>query len=196
MRYGGELRMRTEQWLSGGEFPAVGRRRRGGLGKKWKTVVLIRRSLTFELFFRRGFGYSAVWCERAGRRVHMWEEPFWWEGAKNMKRRRSEVTQDSGVAVASLDLKKLVEFLPIVQHLAVRRYDDGEPRTPGVITLRTIGSLWQAMCKDPDTRQEMPVVAQTFEDLLYLTAATLDAPDAVWQPDPWAEKMFAQKKKK
>lgn len=189
-------RMKTEQWVSGGPHPAVGRKRRGSMGKSWKKVVLVRRSLTFELFYRRGFGYSAAWVERAGRRVEMYESPLWWDGVKNMKRRRSEVTQDSGVAVASLDVKKWVELLPIIQHLAVRRYDDGEARTPGTITLRTIGSLWQAMCKDPDTRQEMPVVAQTFEDLLFLTAATLDAPDAVWQPDPWAEKMFAQKKKK
>lgn len=113
-----------------------------------------------------------------------------------MKRKRQAEAQPGGVASASVASKMLADVLPILQHMAVRSYDDGAPRTPGTILVKTVGSMWQITAKDPDSKQQLIVLAATPDDALLLLSMLLEADDAPWEPDPWAKDTGPKKSRK
>lgn len=113
-----------------------------------------------------------------------------------MKRKRQTAEQVGGVASASLATKLLQELSPILQHLAVRQYDDGAIRTPGTLLVKTVGSMWQITAKDPDSRQQLLVLAATLDDALLMLSMLLEADDAPWEPDPWAKEVAPKKSRK
>lgn len=86
-------------------------------------------------------------------------------------------------AIESVILSKLH---PIVKSLAVVRYDDGDPRTPGKLFIETMGSAWKATMTDPDTCAKLQVVAQTLDDALSLLSLLLEAEDTPWEIDQYA----------
>jgi len=105
-----------------------------------------------------------------------------------MKRRVvSSAAPSPGVAshLAAIESVMLTPVPNIVAHLAVTRYDDGTPRQPGWLTVRTEGVSWKVIAKDPDGQCSLTAIAQSVDDALALMDLMLGAEDAPWEPDRW-----------
>lgn len=85
--------------------------------------------------------------------------------------------------LAAVESNLLTGFPAVIAHLAVVRYDDGDPRQPGWVQLRTQGALWQTTAKDPDGAASLTATGSTIDDALALLELLLSAPDAPWEPD-------------
>jgi len=91
---------------------------------------------------------------------------------------------------------KLFEKLPaLVQHCCCRSYDDGDPRTPGWITVKTQGAAWTVQVKDPDSACSFSAVAATLDDALLTAELLLGSPDAPWEHDTWLANGKGKKRK-
>jgi len=171
-------------------------RRRGSLGNMWtQWQLVLNYGIRVELAARRGVGYLP-WCVRRPGQVAWMFPGRSYDEVVSMKRKRQVSEQVGGVASASLATKTMEACVPVLQHLAVRQYDDGAVRTPGSLLIRTVGSMWQCIAKDPDSRQQLLVLAASFDDAMLLLSMMLEAEDAPWEPDPYARDTGPKKSKK
>lgn len=97
--------------------------------------------------------------------------------------------------LAPMETEIFGNLMPLIEHMAIVQYDDGDARKAGRITLCTHGSIWQADVKDPDTLQQMRVSAPTFDELLLLLVRLLSSEEAPWEPDTWAQQQQKKSKK-
>jgi hypothetical protein len=98
--------------------------------------------------------------------------------------------------LAAVETNLLANHMGIVNHCAVTRYDDGDERKPGWISVKTFGSAWQVEAKDPDTCCSMRVVQPSLDDALALLNLLLESEEAPWEPDTWLQQQAAKSKKK
>jgi len=96
--------------------------------------------------------------------------------------------------LAPMESDILSGLLPLVEHCAARQYDDGTPREPGWLTIKTTGAAWVVQVKDPDSACSFTAVAATLDKALETAAMLLGSDDAPWEPDRWL--LESQKKKK
>ena len=82
----------------------------------------------------------------------------------------------------------------IIQHCCVTQYEDGDPRKPGWITIKTMGSAWVVQVKDPDSCCALTATAQSLDDVLALAELLLSGDEAPWEPDPFLQRLGAPKK--
>lgn len=87
--------------------------------------------------------------------------------------------------LAAMESNVFAKLHNVVAHCAVTRYDDGDPRQPGWITVKTMGSAWIVQIKDPDSCMQMSCTAQSLDDALCLADLMLGAESAPWEPDPF-----------
>lgn len=85
--------------------------------------------------------------------------------------------------LAAVESNLLCQFPSLIAHLAVTRYDDGDPRQTGWVQLRTQGAIWQVTAKDPDGCASLTATGGSIDDALALLELLLSAPDAPWEPD-------------
>lgn len=97
--------------------------------------------------------------------------------------------------LAAVETEYFKPFMSIVEHCAIRKYDDGDPRTPGYITIGTSGSSWTVTVKDPDSASSFRVVAQSLDNALETVALLLAADEAPWEHDRFLQQQAKQKKK-
>jgi hypothetical protein len=172
-------------------------RRRGSLGHEWTRYVMWLKSVKIILDARRGSGYVAVASQRIGEAVHEVWSVGRFEIARRMRMKKKQPTLGIvGVRhLAPVETNVLRDFMPIVEHLSVVQYDDGDARKVGRVTLCTHGSIWQADVKDADTLQQMRVSAPTLDELLALLSRLLSSEEAPWEPDTWAQQQQKKNKK-
>lgn len=171
------------------------RRRRGSLGKEWRVFLLLVRGFRIELAARRGWGYSVwQWTRPNGRTVRPWDADCYQEMV-DMRKKRAVSEAPRAKHLAGVETNIFKDMMPIVEHMAVTQYDDGDSRKPGWITLRTFGSVWQIEVKDPDTLQMMRVAQPSLDDALILLSLLLSSEDAPWEPDTWAMAQVKKSKK-
>lgn len=84
---------------------------------------------------------------------------------------------------AAMESALFGRLLPFLAHMAVNRYEDGEPRKPGWVTLKTLGAIWVVQMKEPDTALSLTVTGQTIDDALALADLMLQSDEAPWEPD-------------
>lgn len=111
------------------------------------------------------------------------------------KRVTAEPGTESPSHLAAVESVLFERLHSIVAHLAVCRYDDGSPRQPGTLLIRTVGGHWQVTAKEPDVGAQLVLVAGTLDDALAGLSLALESDSTPWQPDPWA-KAGARKSKK
>lgn len=96
--------------------------------------------------------------------------------------------------LAPVETNVLDKFPEIVAHCAVTKYDDGDARKPGWITLKTMGSTWMMEAKDPDSCCKITATAGTLDDVLTLLDLLLGSEEAPWEPDAWLRQQAVKKK--
>jgi len=85
--------------------------------------------------------------------------------------------------LAPLETNVFGKLFNIVSHCCLTRYDDGDARQPGWVTIKTQGSAWVVQVKDPDGCCGMQCIGNTLDDALALADLLLGAEDAPWEPD-------------
>jgi len=119
-----------------------------------------------------------------------WEYP-------SMKKRLPKGAGVDGVKhLAPMETNRFADLMPLVEHCALRQYDDGEPRETGWITIRTNGSAWTVQVKDPDGCVSFAAVAETLDKALDTAALLLACDDAPWEEDRSLKQQKASKKLK
>lgn len=114
-----------------------------------------------------------------------------------MKRRiLNKALVDAPKHKAAVETDLLAKHHSIVAHCAVTRYDDGEPRRPGWIVLKTLGERWVVEAKDPDAGARLTVSDESLDEALSCMAVLLAADDAPWESDPFLKQQAKPKKKK
>lgn len=90
--------------------------------------------------------------------------------------------------LAAIETELLAGVLPLVEHCAVVRYDDGDPRETGWFTVKTLGAAWIIQVKDPDTGNSFQFVSDRLDKALEGAALLLACEEAPWQPDAFLKK--------
>jgi len=121
--------------------------------------------------------------------VEEWEFP-----RMAIKKRSAEVQQTNHLAAVETSI--LDACMPIVEHCCLRQYEDGSPREPGWVTIKTNGAAWAVQVKDPDTCCSFVAVAATLDKALETASLLLACDDAPWEMDQWLAKAKMEKKKK
>jgi len=98
--------------------------------------------------------------------------------------------------LAAMETNLFTQLMPLVEHMALRQYDDGEAREPGWITLKTQGAAWCVQVKDPDAAVSFTAVADTLDKALETAALLLGCDDAPWEMDRFLAQQKAGKGKK
>lgn len=143
---------------------------------RWRHVELL---LTWRPFV--GIRVAA-WRRRAG--FQPWNaDTATWTGRPEMKRRTAKSGPSAEKHLAALECKAFTDLFPLVEHCAIRQYDDGEPREPGWITIGTSGAAWSVTVKDPDACVSFRTVADTLDKALETAALLLSCDEAPWEHD-------------
>lgn len=120
----------------------------------------------------------------------MWEYP-------SMKKKASKVGDGNPVKhLAPMESNLFAGLMPLVEHCALRQYDDGDAREPGWITVKTQGAAWCVQVKDPDACVSFTAVGETLDKALETAALLLACDDAPWEQDRWLMGQKAGKGKK
>src|SRR4029453_6761526 len=121
-----------------------------------------------------------------------------WSLKRSLVKRKRQGDQSKAVVphLAPLESNVFSKFHPIVAHCAVTQYEDNEPRKPGWITFKTMGSSWVIEAKDPDSCSRLVVVQTTLDDALALLSVLLESEEAPWEPDPWLAQQAAKARTK
>jgi len=115
----------------------------------------------------------------------------------SMKKKVSKVSDTGGAKhLAAMETVRFADLLPLVEHCAMRQYDDGDPREPGWVTIKTQGAAWCVQVKDPDAAVSFTAVAETLDKALETAALLLACDDAPWEQDRWLAQQRASGKKK
>lgn len=100
-----------------------------------------------------------------------------------MKRRNVKSGAEGGRHLAALETTRWHDLMSLVEHCAIRQYDDGEQRETGWLTIKTQGAAWVVQVKDPDGCCSFASVAETLDKALETAALLLACDEAPWEPD-------------
>lgn len=123
-----------------------------------------------------------------GPHVLTWERP-------NMRRRQSKPETGTQKHLAAVETEYFKQLMPLVEHAAMRQYDDGEAREVGWFTVKTMGAAWCIQVKDPDSATSFTAIADTIDKALDTAALLLAADEAPWEQDTFLAAAKARKKK-
>jgi len=103
---------------------------------------------------------------------------------------------EAGKQVASLASTVWSKHAALVRFCASLAYDDGTPRQPGWIVIKTLGPCWVVELKDPDSGAKLVCVEPVLDDALTSASMLLEAPEAPWEVDPWLSSRKPRRKGK
>lgn len=172
--------------------------RRGGrklpMGRGYFYMLLGRKKIVVDFLPRRGMCVRWLgsrdsvfsWLETAGGRHY--ERP-------SMKKKAGALTHSDSKHLAPIESNYFSQLLALVEHAAVRKYDDGDPREPGWFTIKTQGAAWVVQVKDPDSACSFSAVGETLDKALETAVLLLGCDEAPWEPDSFLAASKARKKK-
>lgn len=116
-------------------------------------------------------------------------------GVPKMKKKVSKAALEGVKHLASVESDVFSQLMPLVEHCAVRQYDDGDSREPGWITIKTQGAAWCVQVKDPDACVSFTAIGDTLDKALSTAALLLSCDEAPWEPDTFLSAAKARRKK-
>jgi len=179
-------RKRVGRWL----------RPRRWLPKHWVTFGVTVNGHQVLLFGRRFWGVSAFRITRPDGDVLIWPDASSYQEVSKVKKRKQGAEPTAASHLAAVESAVFGKMHALVAHCAATRYDDGDPRKPGWITIKTAGSAWIVEAKDPDTSSKLTAIQPTLDDALALLSLLLEAEEAPWEHDQWLAAAAAKAKKK
>lgn len=162
--------------------------------RHWQGYRLQLARSTVRIVSRRWWGISAWSIVRDGVESKLWEADTYMELAEMKKRKPSGEAASTAVHLAAVESVVFSKLHPIVAHCSATKYDDGDARKPGWVTIKTMGSAWIVEAKDPDTCCRLTVVQSSLDDALALLSLMLEAEEAPWESDPWLKQQGSRKK--
>lgn len=166
------------------------------LPKQWTTLILRRGRLVTRGIGRAGWGVVLHGYTVGGEWVELIPGADVGRMSEMMRRRPVKGPSSGAVAEASMELAKLTKLKPLVHHLALLQYHDGQPRKPGRITIEVRGQMYSALLTDPDALASLRVSAATFEDLLGSVCLLLEQEEAPWEHAAWLQEPQKPRRKK
>jgi len=157
-------------------------------------VISVAREVWTWYLPRRGY-YAYRWRRRDVPNAQWHDYPFTRIEMKKKTAAAAPAPGDGPKHLAPMESTVFTRLHHIVAHCAVSRYDDGDPRRPGWITIQTLGSAWKVMIKDPDGCCQMSAIGNTLDDARALADLLLSSEDAPWEPDPFLKRQDSGKKK-
>lgn len=155
---------------------------------------IVRACFILECWYTRGRGlypWRSWWSDQPDRPPVIYPHP-----GDLMKKRTAAASPAPGDGprhLAPITNKSMKDFPNLIAHCCVTRYDDNDPRQPGWFTLKTQGSAWVVVLKEPDTACQMQCLGNTLDDALALAELLCGSDDAPWESDPWAKRKGAKK---
>lgn len=154
----------------------------------------------------RGYTFRLHWQPFMGICMTAWWEPMkvWltstppkdvWE-VPSMKKRAVAAGADGEPNKVPMESIVFKGHLPLVEHCACRRWEDGSPRQPGWITIGTAGGSWTVTVKEPDACASFRVVAPTLDQALDTATLLLACDEAPWEHDRFLQGQQTKQKKK
>ena len=98
--------------------------------------------------------------------------------------------------LAPVESRLFEGLLSLVEHMCMMQYEDGTPRIPGWVTLKSQGAAWCMQVKDPDSCSSFTAVGPTLDAAVETAALLLACDDAPWEADKWLAESAARAKKK
>lgn len=150
----------------------------------------------FELQFRwhKGICVTAVW--KRGERLARPTAPRLKWGWPEMAIKKRQVQTTDVQHLAAVESALMAQHMALVEHMALRKYDDGSDREPGWITVKVTGAAWVVQVKDPDSCCSFTAVADTIDKAIDTANLLLACDEAPWEHDNWLAKAKAEKNKK
>lgn len=134
-------------------------------------------------------GWVARAVRQRGTIYTCWFDPIQLGGTTVKKKTTGGVpSTGSAMHLAPVDSDILSRLPAVVAHMAVTRYDDGDSRRPGWVTISTLGSSWKVVAKDPDAAAQCTALGGSLDDALSLLELLLASEEAPWEPDSFLAK--------
>jgi len=154
-----------------------------------------RGNLVFTLTSKPWHGIAVVGCLKMGKGSIPEDKPQRvWEFPAMKKKQLA--TDDSNVRhLVAMESNFLHDLVPLIEHMGVTRYDDGDARMTGWVTIKTQGGAWVVQVKDPDSGNSFQVVDASLDKALEGASLMLACDAAPWSPDPFLKRQDAKKKK-
>jgi hypothetical protein len=145
---------------------------------------------------KRGHGYTLYSLTLDGD-YYLWDESYTWYGDVTAMKKKVRKAEASDLHhLASVESNVFARMHGLVAHCATTKYEDGDVRRTGWVTIKTMGSAWVVECKDPDTCATLRVVQQSLDEALLLAAMLLESDEAPWEPDTWLQQQAKKNKGK
>jgi len=112
-----------------------------------------------------------------------------------MKKKNVAKSVDGVKHLAPVETEIFKGLFPLVEHCCLRQYEDGDPREPGYLTIRTQGAAWSVQVKDADACVSFSAVAETLDKALETAALLLSCDEAPWELDKWLADAAKRRKK-
>lgn len=114
----------------------------------------------------------------------------------DMKKKAAKGAPSESNHRAPMESEYFRDLMSLVEHMALTKYDDGDARETGWITIKTQGSAWMVQVKDPDAGVSFASVGETLDKALATAALLLGCDEAPWEHDQWLMRKMAPKGKK
>lgn len=109
-------------------------------------------------------------------------------GRPSVKKKNSVAGADGARHIAAVESDILSTLQPLVEHCCITKYDDGDNRETGWITIKTQGAAWVVQVKDPDSGNSFSALGDTLDKALETAALMLACDQAPWQPDAFLKR--------
>ena len=117
-----------------------------------------------------------------------WERPC-------MKKKNAKTGAEAGNHVAAVETKIFDGMMAIIEHMALTRYEDGDPRVPGWLRIDTHGAAWRVKVNDVDSGMSFTSIAETLDKALETAALWLACDEAPWELDRFLVQQKGGRKK-
>jgi len=113
----------------------------------------------------------------------------------NMKKKSVAAAGGGERHLAAMETALFAQMMPLVEHCAIVRYDDNDPRLNGWIRMGCLGAAWTLDVKDPDTEMSFRLVDASLDKVWEQAALLLACDEAPFSTDPYLKRKGPQKKK-
>lgn len=112
----------------------------------------------------------------------------------NVKKKSSSANGSQERHLAAMETSIFAQHMPLVEHCAIIKYEDGDPRLNGWIRMGCLGAAWTLDVKDPDSEMSFRVVDSSLDKAWDAAALLLACDSAPFALDQYLSRKKPQKK--